>query len=409
MTPATTHTPSTPLAPVGGRVRAAVALLMWLAVLLALLAGCGGLPSNNTPQEPVGAVVVLVVEEETNNPLQVPATVIVGGVRGVLNPNDQQLVLRNVPVGTGTPPTQPMTVSAAGYVTTATTVQLNVTTATWVQATVRPADTSITGTIAGVVSAFGSGEGVVNAFLQFFTEGDPDAEPISGFTDNQGGFIVGGIPMGANRLVVQAAGYLEATQRVIIIADDDGRTEDIQIELIGGDTRINVRGRVLDVLSRQPVEGASVKIDQLDAVLTGADGRFTVPDVLVGDHQLDVTHADYDPYRATISVLPGAAELVIELFERAHDPPGGPWTIGGVVTLTGAPDSSGATVTATLVGESSPTDTDLTDADGVYRLFVPPGRYRVTVRYQGNELSREVTVPEGGVAVGGINFALAVD
>lgn len=380
-----------------------------LAAAGALLPGCGGLPPENGNQEGAGAVVVLVVEQGTGNPLPVPATVIVGGVRGVLNPTDQQLVLRDVPAGTGTPPTQPLTVTAPGYVTHAEPVLINVTTATWVQVELVRADTSVTGTIAGVVRALGTGAGVANAFLQFTPEGQPDAEPVAGFTDNEGRFIIGGIPMGANQLVVHAAGYLEHTERVIIIADDDGTTPDLEVTLIGGDTQVEVRGQVLDVLTRLPIEGATVTIGDLPPAVTGSDGRFAIPGVLVGDHQFEVTHPDYDPYRVTITVMPGMTNLVVELFERAQQPPPGPYTITGTVVITGAADNSGALVTATPIGQTAPMATYTTGPSGEYGLFVPPGRYQVTVSYQGRQISREVTVPLGGVVVTGINFAIAAD
>ena len=384
-----------------------VAVWLGIAALLALTPGCGGLPADTTPSEPQGTVVVIVVEEGTNAPLPVPATVIVGGVRGVQGPNDEQVVLRNVPEGTGSPPTQPMTISAAGYVTTATQTTLNVTTATWVQVAIAPADTSTTGTVKGSVKAFDGTGGVVNAFLQFKIVGNPDAEGVSGFTDNEGNFVIGGIPMGANNLVVQAAGFLEQSRRVVVVADDDGQTPDVDILLIAGNTRINVHGRVLDVLTRGPIAGATVTVGDKPAVTTDANGRFVVEEVLVGDRDLEVTHATHDPYQTTIAVMPGMTDLVIELFEAAQDPPGSPRTIAGSVTLTGAPDNSGAHVTATRIGEATPLAADTTDADGRYGLFVPPGRYRVTVTWQGSQLSRNVTVPTGGVVVTGVNFAMS--
>ncbi len=386
---------------------ARLALVIATAIGAALLHGCGGLPPDTTPDEPQGAVVVIVVEEGTNAPLGVPATVIVGGVRGVQGVNDEQLVLRNVPVGTGTPPTQPMTISAPGYVTSATQAQLNVTTATWIQVAVTPADTSATGTVEGAVTSFDTGAPVVNAFIEFKIEGNPEAEGVAGFTDNEGRFIVGGIPTGANQMTVLATDFLELSRRVVVIVDDDGTTPDENVVLISGSTRINVVGRVLDVLTRQPIAGATVAIGDEPTVTTDGDGRFTVPDVLVGERKLQVTHPNRDPYRVDIVVMPGMAGLVIELFEAAQDPPVGPSTITGQVTVTGAADNSGATVTATVIGEANPTATTTTNEAGAYGLFVPPGLYRVTVRYGGNQLSRDVTVPIGGVIVDGINFAIA--
>ncbi|MGD9498610.1 MAG: hypothetical protein AB7Y46_20115, partial [Armatimonadota bacterium] len=73
--------------------------LAWLAALSTLLAiawGCGGLPPDSG-EGSESAVVVMVFEAETNAQLQVPAVVIVGGVRGVLNVGDGQVVLRDVP------------------------------------------------------------------------------------------------------------------------------------------------------------------------------------------------------------------------------------------------------------------------------------------------------------------------
>ncbi|MCD6361218.1 MAG: hypothetical protein J7M38_10170, partial [Armatimonadetes bacterium] len=107
------------------------------------------------------------------------------------------------------------------------------------------------------------------------------------------------------------------------------------------------------------------------------------------------------------TVMPGTADLLIELFERAARPPTGPCTITGTVTITGATDNSGATVTATLVGQTVPLDTDVTDDRGFYGLFVPPGRYQVTVTYGDRQISRQVTVPPGGVIVTGVNFAIS--
>lgn len=381
----------------------------WLAALLPLLLvawGCGGLPPQGE-QQTAGSVVVLVFESETNAQIQVPVTVIVGGVRGVLNVGDQQVVLRNVPVGTGTPPTQPMTVTARGYVTLVQQVQLNVTTATWVQADLTPADTATTGTIAGTVTDEESGDPIRNAFVQFTPPGA--AEPIvGGYTDAQGAFVIGGIPSGNRDVTVQAAGYLPFTSSRRIVADDAGSNADLNVTLVSGSTTITVIGTVVDVLTRQPIAGAQVTIADGDPVTSDATGRFRVEDVQVGDQTVTAEAPGYDPYEATLTVLPGLGEVTIEMFERAQEPPGGPYTIGGTVVLSGASDNAGATVRAVNLATSAVADEEVTTASGRYGLFVPPGRYEVVVTFGDRQLSQEVTVPAGGVVVDGINFLLTV-
>ncbi|MEA3403643.1 MAG: carboxypeptidase regulatory-like domain-containing protein [Armatimonadota bacterium] len=385
----------------------AAALLSIVMVTVALAWGCGGLPPMEEGQGQ-GAVVVMVVEEETNEPLEVPATVIVGGVRGTLKPSDEQLVLRDVPLGTGTPPTQPMTVTAAGYVTRTQQVQLSITTATWVTATVQAADTAITGTVSGTVSDVETEEPVVNAFVQFTP---PDAaEPlVAGYTDNDGAFIIGGIPEGERQVTVEAGGYLPRSEVVKITADDDGENEPLEVTLVAGDTTVTVTGVVVDVLTRQPIADAEVSIAELDPVTTGADGRFEVADVPVGDQPAKATAQGYEEFAGTVTVLPGMGDLVIELFERAEDPPGAPFTLAGTVTLSGAPDNSGAQVTAVDIDAALAADSQVTGPSGRYELFVPPGRYEVRVVVGERSLAREVTVPPGGVVVDGIDFVLTVE
>ncbi len=386
--------------------RAGVSALLGAVAVVAATLGCGGLPAVDT-DEPESSVVVMVVEEETNAPLEVPATVIVGGVRGTLEPTDQQLVLRDVPVGTGTPPTQPLTVSAAGYVTHTEQVQMNVTTATWVTAMVRAADTATTGTVSGTVSDAQTGEPVVNAFAQFTPPGE--AEPrVGGYTDNAGEFVVGGIPAGQRDLAVQAEGFLPHSESVTVAADDDGQNAPVAITLVAGDATIAVTGVVVDVLTRQPIEGAEVTVGDAAPVTTGADGRFEVADVLVGDQQVQVTAAGFDDVNATVTVLPGMGDLTIEMFERAGEPPGGPYTLAGSVTLSGAADNSGATVTAVDLAGGAAVAEQVTGPSGRYTLFVPPGRYEVVVTFGERRLAREVTVPRGGVVVDGIDFVLTV-
>jgi len=370
------------------------------------LTGCGGLPPADDTGGG-GSVVVLVVEAETSVPLAVNATVTVGGVRGELRPSDQQLILRDVPIGTATPPTQPLTANAAGYRTATQQVQMQVTAATWVTVAMTPADPALTGSVSGTVTDEETGQPIANAFVQFTPSGNQSAA-VGGYTAADGAYLVAGIPKGQNSVTVQVAGYLGASRAVTVRADSVGQNAPVDFELVGGDTSVDVTGIVVDVLTRLPVAGAQVTVGTSSPVQTGANGRFAVTDVPVGDQSVTVTSSGYEELEAVVRILPGMGDVTLELFEEAGDPPGGPHTITGTVTLSGSADNAGATVRALSLTTGTVLDEATTDASGHYGLFVPQGAYELTVTYQGRSITREVTVPPGGVIVSGINFVLTV-
>ncbi len=395
-----------------GLVLAAVCVGTLVAILQT---GCGGLPDREN-QDYRGSVVVRVKDAETTLPLKVPATIIAGGVRGVLEPDEEQLVLRDVPLGTGTPPTQPLTASAEGYVTRTQQVQMSAIDATWVEVALQSADLATTGTVEGTVTDVEDGEPIRNAFVRFSRpDADPDldddddlTDAVGGYTDSEGRFIIGGIPRGERLLTAQASGFLPFSDLITINADANAGNPDLEIELVAGDATVDVPGVVVDILTRQPVEGAQVTVGDSDPVISRSNGRFTVRDVTVGEQTVEVTAQGYERFSGSFTIMPGMDRITIELLEEAEDPPSGPFTIAGTVTLTGAPDNSGAVVTAVLIETGEQLGQFTTGSDGRYTLFVPPGEYEVTVRFEGRSLSRDVTVPPGGVAVDGVDFALTV-
>jgi hypothetical protein len=79
-----------------------------------------------------------------------------------------------------------------------------------------------------------------------------------------------------------------------------------------------------------------------------------------------------------------------------------------VVTLLGRPDNSGATVTALHRDLGEIMDTDTTTSAGNYYLFVPPGPYRITVRYGDKSIGRDVVLLGGGRILTGVDFTLSV-
>ncbi len=390
--------------------RGSLIAIGWAALCAVLICGCGGL-GEDVPSEPTAAIVVVgVIDKETQDFLEVEATAVVGGVRGTVTVEEGSVVLRDVPFGTGTPPTQPLAVTTRGYVTEAYPIQISVTTATFVTVEMEPADLEITGIVAGYATDETTGEPITSAALSFEYE-QIGGEPIivNGYTDSDGYYIVGGIPIGRVQVTASATDYL-TTSVVTNVVQAVGNEEPQQLDfqLIAGATRITFSGRVLDVFTQQPVAGAEVTIADLPPVQTDTNGSFSVPDVFVGERALLVKATGYDDYRENIEVMPGMSPLLVQMNESAAGPPTEPYTIRGVVTLVGAPDNAGAEVEVFDVINGRVAAETTTDAEGNYSVFVLPGTYQITVRYQGRSISRAVILPGGGQKLSGIDFTLTI-
>jgi len=390
--------------------RGSLIAIGWAALSVVLICGCGGV-GDDVPPEPTAAIVVVgVIDAETQDFLDVEATAVVGGVRGTVTVAEGSVVLRDVPFGTATPPTQPLAVTSRGYVTEAYPIQISMTTATFVTVEMAATDLERTGVVAGYVTNETTGEPLTSAAVSFEYE-QIGGEPIivNGYTDSDGYYIVGGIPIGRVEVTASATDYL-TTSVVTNVAQAVGSEEPqrLDFQLIAGETRITVTGRVVDVFTQQPVAGAEVTIADLPSVQTDTNGSFSIPDVFVGERALLVKATGYDDYRENIGVMPGMSPLLVQMNESAAEPPTEPYTIRGVVTLVGAPDNAGAEVEVFDEINGRVAAETTTDAEGNYSVFVLPGTYQITVRYEGRSISRSVILPGGGQKLSGIDFTLTV-
>lgn len=366
--------------------------------------GCGGLPAQGGGGEPDTATVVVTIGPAgTQEALDVEAVVICGGVRTTYRPADGWATLENVPFGDETPPRQPLTVTAKGYRTASQWVTLSVGSTTFVDVELVPVDLAETGTVEGRVTDQQSGQPIANASVKF--EGPGDVE-VEGFTDAQGNFVIGGIPAGPNNVTVGAAGYLVWTGNVDIVADEAGENPPLEVQLLSGSATIPVRGTVVDIATGAPIEGATVTIaDQ--TTTTEADGTFAFAGILVGEHEITVTADGYEEYHDTVNVMPGMGQVRVELVGSAPNPPPPPHNITGTVEVRNRPDNSGAVVSAYNLRLGMVMDEYTTGPDGRYYLFVPPGDYELRVTYDGQQLTRRITVPGGGRVVTGIDFVIS--
>ena len=380
------------------------------AVGVVLLWGCSGV-GDDVPVDPTSAIVVVgVIDAETEDFLEVAATAVIGGVRETVTVAEGSAVLRGIPFGTGTPPTQPLTVTARGYVTESYPIQISVTAATFETVTMTPADPSTTGVVDGYVTNEETGKGLISALVSFeHTQPGGETVVVKGHTDKEGYYIIGGMPIGRNEVTVAADGYL-TTGTVVNVIQAEGATEPQRADfaLVGGETKITVSGRVVDVFTQQPIVGAEVTVDEMEPVHSDAAGAFSVPDVFVGERTVVVKAPGYDDYRQNVDVLPTMGSLLIQMNEEADRPPPAPFTIRGTVELVGAENNAGAMVEVFDVNSASVAAETFTNVEGGYSVFVPPGTYEITVSYEGHSISRTVTLPGGGQRLEGIDFTLTV-
>ena len=375
---------------------------------LAALAGCGGISVGQNQEPTTTTVIVECVVAGTDELLPVLADVVVGGLRGRTDLTEGWVILQDVPLGDQDPPQQPLTATALGYVTHSEMLTLNQFSYTAASVPMKPADVQQTGTVSGTVTDVTTGEPIGNALVTFRELGEDEDEAVKGFTDSAGFYTIGGIPATEVGVLGQATAYLEATATVTIIADVAGSNQPLDLQLLAGSTTITVSGLVLDLRTETPIVGAAVEIGGRPAVTTDPDGQFSVSDVTVGQRDVVVTADGYDLYQHTITIMPGMAALRILLSRESPQPPPGPYTITGQVTLLGSTDNAGATVTAFEYDRAEVLAVTTTDAAGYYYLFVPPGHYRIEVSYGGRSIGRDVELLGGGRVLTGIDFTLTL-
>lgn len=386
-------------------IRPLIALIL---VATLVLSGCGGL-GPPVPEAPTAAIGVIdAVDATTKEAIAVEAVAILGGVRGIITLAEGSVVLRNVPFGTGTPPTQPLTVTAPGYVTFAAPIQISLTQATFYTAELQVADPAETGTVGGTVTSTAGGP-LTSALVKFVHVGPGGTTEVRGYTDSQGHYLIGGIPIGLDSVTAEADGFITAANQATVAQDaGGGQNPPVDFALLPGDTRVDVAGTVVNAFTNAPVAAATVQLGLLGSTTTNAGGDFAFTTVPVGPQTIGVTASGFDAFEQQITVLPGMARLRLALTPSAPEPPGGPFNLQGTVTLVGATDNSGAQVTAVDTTTNATLGQVTTPASGEYTMFLPPGEYRITASFGARSVGRTETVPGGGRVLRGIDFILTV-
>jgi hypothetical protein len=166
-------------------------------------------------------------------------------------------------------------------------------------------------------------------------------------------------------------------------ADDEGLED-------GGDASVSaLSGRILDP-SGSPIAGAVVRIEGGDSTTTSADGAFTLTNV-PANAELIVEAEGYVAQRIAAGAI-REGEATSTAITLSRDLPSG--ALRGLVR-----SRRGRALSATITVEPGALSAT-TDADGVFEIELPPGRYEVTIEAEGHERQeRTVEVEVDGVTV----------
>lgn len=381
-------------------------VLIW--ATMPFLVGCSAsMIRVNPPSDTDTATVqVTVVRADTQEALGVEAAIVVGGESATLPAGETVVRVSGVPFGTSDPPTQPLTVNAAGFVTYFDDLELNPTGVTQVRVEMEQYDPEMMGTVAGTVTNLESGNPIANVVVEFKPDISGTPQSLKTATDRTGRYTARGVLTGATVARATASGFLTAERKLVVVQDSTGENEALDFALVPTTSKANVRGLVIDLISREPIENASVTIGGVGPAVTDRRGRFELLEVPVGEQLVEVTADGYDPFSETTTILPVMPDLQIQLAPSQAKPPPGPATIRGTVTIRNNPDNSGAVVRALSEETGQVIDTAVTNEAGEYGLWVPPGRYRIEVTFKSVVISKTVALGGAGRTLEGVDFQI---
>jgi hypothetical protein len=202
-------------------------------------------------------------------------------------------------------------------------------------------------------------------------------------TDTQEGTFRLAVPPSTTQLTVRASGVPVFTFRLPPL--EAGKTYDLGDLYIGPQTVV-VRGRIIDAITQQPIEGAIVSLlGQL--AQSDINGRFTLNDVAydpngVLDPEGTVQRTGYLQRRFLVDQPPISSEIELGDIplqpETDDNPPNTPGNVQGVVQVPTEP------AIGTRIDIFSPPDAQfpsesvtITRESGEFRLWLLPGNYRL--------------------------------
>jgi len=180
----------------------------------------------------------------------------------------------------------------------------------------------------------------------------------------------------------------------------------------GGALPFTIAGTVKND-SGSPIAGAQVtatiqgQASPIAATTTSSTGvfGFALP---AATYVIEASASGFQSQQQLVTITASQPNLSVSLILTAiGPPPPPPANLGGIVIrASGGSAIVGATVTATLQGQSTPLETTITGSDGRYGFWLAGGTYVIAVSAVGYKPAQQtVTLPAGGTNLG-VNFAL---
>ncbi len=190
-------------------------------------------------------------------------------------------------------------------------------------------------------------------------------------TDDNGRYIIKGIPGGVYAMITGLAGYHNSTIGGIVITAGETTTQDVTMEELQGEISGCVRS------STGPIEGARIWVNIPDGIkfsYTGADGNYTIKDVPAGIYNVTAEKSGYySDYVPNVMVVRGETTSNINFTLE-----GKLSSLGGVVS-NGTYPIVGVNIEILELKYSA-----YTDPYGTYKIEnIPPGTYTVIATKQG--------------------------
>ena len=396
-----------PFSPIASRYSSVAAVFC----VLSCLVGCSGLklpPGPVVPKVPVSGRVLesgLLEDKPVSG-----ARVVINGSAPVQTDADGRF-LADVPVPTTGAASVRVTITVAkhGYVTHISEVQINPSGSDVGNIYLTPVTTE-SSSLSGRVVEKGSGRAIPAAEVQLLVQGGTSLRTITAL---DGSFLLSGItpPEGTFGLRARHPDYLAVLNPqtgelalIVNLRSGDERVNSVVVELFPLGTPTRLSGSVFKSETLEPVANATVRVGDKQGTTDG-NGNFVIADAPTGlQVPVQVQPPDTTLQPLTENLTINGEPLLLFLGTAGSQLPPFPFTVAGKVTLEGETNHSGVRVEA--IRDGSVVDAAITDVDGRYQMWLPPGTYTLRANRDGFQTVTQTVRLVAGMAVRDVNFTL---
>ena len=229
------------------------------------------------------------------------------------------------------------------------------------------------GSLSGAVYSDETREPIPNATVTI------EKVSTSQVTDGKGKFFFSRVPAGNRKITIQATGYKEYTDTILIEKDTEN-TYDAYLEIAYG----TLSGTITDS-NGNLIVGANVVVGGSYSGISDTNGYYEISNIPIGTYPVAVTATGYSPYTTSTTIEEGTNSLDIQLTPNIG-------TVAGVVTDAG----TGMVIPGAIVSIGGG-HTATTDSNGYYEISnIQTGTYPIVVMADGYEdYTGTITVQSG--------------